>query len=142
MSKTIDFRTMGVEDFGVNLYCVRVPKSICKDGDIFIYADNFEITDSGDLVFLTIIKKEEIPMFSFSKGNWSFIYLAHPSFKYPMNVETWKDVAGVGITYKVVEKPVKEVIIEKPVKADEIETEPENQEEQAVEETEPIEPSE
>lgn len=138
-SKPINFNVMGVEDFGEFLYVVKVLKSISKDGEISVYADTFEVTDSGDLVFITNIRQKEIPTIVFAKGSWSMFHLAHPSFKYPMSVEMWKDVAGIGITYKIKEIPTKEVIIEKPVKSDEIETESaEEVQEGALTETEPV----
>lgn len=139
MNKPINFNVMGVEDFGEFLYVVKVLKSISKDEKISIFADTFEVTDSGDLVFITNIRQKEIPTIVFAKGSWSMFYLAHPSFKYPMSVEMWKDVAGIGITYRIKEIPIKEIIIEKPVKFDEIETEStEKIQEEVPIETEPV----
>jgi hypothetical protein len=104
------------EDFGENLYVVRVPKSIAESGEVVVYADSFEITDTGQLLFSYKDEEgDEFFTFCLNSTEWKAVYQGSTKYETPLCVKRWSGVAGV----KVVEiiKPVtaKEVVVEKSV---------------------------
>ena len=70
-------------------YGVKVDKSISEDGEIFLYADYFDVIN-GYLIF----RKNEIINFIIAKEKWSVVFEASILDGHPMNVEHWKEVKG------------------------------------------------
>jgi hypothetical protein len=82
-------------------YCVKVPKSISQSEEIYIYADNIQIGESGELNFLIYNSdqsEEEIAL-TIAATNWKVVYLADKKRGTPINVHRWRG-------------EIKEVIIE------------------------------
>lgn len=77
------------KDFGKNLYCVGVTKSISKQ-ELFVRADNIQVNDTLEtLYFITILPdgSEEFTLI-LTNGTWSYCYLVNEN-DYPESIETW-----------------------------------------------------
>ena len=89
------------ENWGQNYYCIKVVKSLSQTEEIYVYADNIQVGESGDLNFLTYNddqSAEEVSL-TISNSNWKALYLADKKRGTPMSVHRWKG-------------EIKEVIIE------------------------------
>ena len=128
----IKSRTWSPEDWGENLYLVKVVKSVSPDEEITVRADTVMIED-GDLAFFKADDDNEILTLAISRGDWKTVHKADEQYQFPVSVERWKNVAGV----RTIEIPIpSKKIIEKeiPVIEQEIEVDdnPENIEVQFV----------
>lgn len=80
------------DDWGSNYYCVKVMKSLSPTEEIYVYADNIQVGESGDLNFCTYSDdgdQEEVS-FVIQSTNWKTVYLADKKRGTPMSIHRWK----------------------------------------------------
>lgn len=91
MSVDVYKEAKDAEDWGSMYYCVKVPKSLCTSEEIYVYADNIQVGESGDLNFLSYFddgEQEEISL-TIPNGKWNAVYLANKKHGTPMSVHRW-----------------------------------------------------
>ena len=114
MKKDLKIRskTWSPEDWGEELYLVKVVKSVSPDEEITVRADTVMI-ENGDLAFFKVDKNDnEILTLAISKGDWKTVHKADEQYQFPVSVERWKNVAGV----RTIEIPIpSKKIVEKEI---------------------------
>lgn len=84
-------KTMGKENYGYYYWCIKTVEGVSKDKEIYINADEVEITQNGDLVFWhTVDEKRVYQNLSISKGNWIVFYAASVMDGSAVAVSHWK----------------------------------------------------
>ena len=91
-------------NYGRRYWCIKVPESISKDGEIYLHADRVELRD-GALIFLGKFypsakdgcvdyenpqDKEEKTVLILNKGQWLVCYAASVLDGSAVAVERWK----------------------------------------------------
>jgi hypothetical protein len=79
-------------DYGSYYFCVKVPKTISKDGEIYVRADTVEITPTGDLSFTPRQndEKNRPSCLLIASGKWIAVYLASHLDGSAVAVEYWE----------------------------------------------------
>ena len=111
--------------YGDNIYVVKVSKTVSENGEIVVYADQFEITDSGALLFSSEIDDVETFLLALQANEWKSVHLGHDKYEYPVAVKRWTKVAGVHIVEvevnmtktveRVIEKQMSDAPVEKEI---------------------------
>jgi 2-hydroxy-3-keto-5-methylthiopentenyl-1-phosphate phosphatase len=109
------------EDWGINYYCVKVFKSFCEQEEIYVYADNINVTDDGSIHFITYSEdgdEEEVTLV-IPVNQWKCCYLADEKYGTPKSIHRWKKEFGKYfppepelIVVSKIEKDVEETIEE------------------------------
>ena len=76
---------MAAEDYGNYYYGIKTKLS--KDGEIYAFADNVNITDNGELV---LSRKDGLPTLCIAAGKWDCIFAASIVNGDCVSVEHWK----------------------------------------------------
>jgi 2-hydroxy-3-keto-5-methylthiopentenyl-1-phosphate phosphatase len=84
------------EDWGINYYCVKVFKSFCEQEEIYVYADNINVTDDGSIHFITYSEdgEEEEVTLVIPANQWKCCYLADEKYGTPKSIHRWKKEFG------------------------------------------------
>lgn len=75
-------------DYGSKYYVVETS----KNGWISLFAERFDISAAGDLIFYNKMKntEKEIPGFAICKGNWTNCFAASVIDGSPITIDTWE----------------------------------------------------
>jgi len=65
---------------------IKVPKNISIDEEMFVFGDKFEVIE-GNLIFT----RNDLNIFSLSKGNWNVVYAASVWDGHACYIEHWKN---------------------------------------------------
>jgi hypothetical protein len=77
---------MGTDHYGKYYWCVKVKKTISKDGEIYIMADNVVVNNDGSVSF---IGKDVYPNLILPAGSWLAVYAASLLDGSAVAVEHW-----------------------------------------------------
>lgn len=82
------------EQYGRFYFCVKVPKLVCPNGEIYVHADRIEIKD-GCLLMLGRFnasdeERPETVCLALRDGNWHSVYAASCIDGHAVAVEHWK----------------------------------------------------
>lgn len=82
----------GPESYGRFYWCVKVPKGVSKDGEIYVHADSVEIAASGAVLFMQNEAKDRPrqPTLVLAAGMWSAFYAASVLDGAAVAVEHWE----------------------------------------------------
>ena len=92
--------------YGNKYWCVKVPKTLSKSGEIYFHADRIEITQSGTLIALgcfriyekddtgnivtTTLEEKENQSLILNRIYWKVVYAASQLDGSPVAVERWE----------------------------------------------------
>ena len=78
--------------YGRFYWCVKVPKTISEDREIYVCADHCSV-EKGVLTFWHNNKDEHIqqPNLILGPGNWSVVYAASALDGHPVAIDHWKE---------------------------------------------------
>ena len=78
------------KDYGRYYWCVKVPKTVSKDGEIYVYADQVRVLPSGVLECVAQSKDGiERMNLGLAPGQWTAIYAASVMDGSAVAVEHW-----------------------------------------------------
>ena len=73
--------TPGPGQYGAWYWCIKVPRSVSKNGEIYVFADEIKVTPTGDLLAQGGYRKEfdETPakpltVLALAAGKWTAFY--------------------------------------------------------------------
>jgi hypothetical protein len=73
----------GPEQYGTGYWCIKVPASVSKNHEIYVFADEIKVTPSGDLLALGGYRKEHgatpahpLTVLALATGKWTAFYAA------------------------------------------------------------------
>lgn len=104
-------------DFGENLYTVLVTQAVSKSQEIQIWADEVEISEHGDLVFITLDNDgNQQYTFSVAQGYWKSFFITNDKTNLPISIEKWAEriIPAPEPEPEVKEEPPAEITEEKP----------------------------
>lgn len=79
-------------DFGENLYTVLVTQAVSKSQEIQVWADEVEISEHGDLVFISLDNEgNQEYTFSVAQGYWKSFFITNEKTNLPKTVEKWAE---------------------------------------------------
>lgn len=91
MIKDPDVVVSNASKYGQYYWCVKVPKSLAKEGEIYVHADKVIVKDCGSLCFISENEKQgHIYNMALSAGNWLCFFAASCLDGNACAVEHWK----------------------------------------------------
>ena len=75
--------TPGPGQYGAWYWCIKVPASVSKSNEIYVYADEIKVTPTGDILALGGFRKEygatpekPLTVLALASGKWTDFYVA------------------------------------------------------------------
>ncbi|MDX9788654.1 MAG: hypothetical protein RBT11_17890 [Desulfobacterales bacterium] len=81
---------MSTDNYGNYYFCVKVPKTISQNGEIYLYADTVRTDQTGNLFFEREKDGEILPNVVFAAGKWILFFAASCLDGSAATVEHWK----------------------------------------------------
>ena len=78
---------MAANDYGNSYWCIKTDLS--ENGEVYAYADDLRIDQSGALVMLHRKDGPLLPTLVFAPGHWGIIYAASLIDGAPVSVDHW-----------------------------------------------------
>ena len=80
---------MSAEQHGKHYWCVKVPRTISQDGEIYLVADEVEFRDGG-VVFYGCDEEKRTLNLALADGAWKSVYAASYLDGHAVAVTHWK----------------------------------------------------
>ena len=83
-----DIQTTGAARYGQYYWCIKVPRSLCGDGEIYVHADGVQVTECGALEL--IYEKAHRGNLILAPGQRLAVFAASVIDGHAVAVEHWK----------------------------------------------------
>ena len=123
-------------DFGNQYFGITTPKTVAKEGVIYLYADFYELSETEAITFIQRDPEgNETFLLTLPKSSYYSVFLADERHGYPLCVDKWSERVLVREELKAIAELPKEEPVEEPeIKEEEISKE----EEEVIQETSEI----
>ena len=117
-------------DFGNQYFGITTPKTVAKEGIIYLYADFYELSETEAVTFIQRDPEgNETFLLTLPKSSYYSVFLADERHGYPLCVDKWSERVMVREELKAIAELPKEEPVEEPeIKEEESIQEPPDEE--------------